>query len=87
MSDKPVALLVTSLIGAPLLIVCCGGGIAALAGIVGGFAGLFSGFGLIGALSIALVALTVTSVIRHRRKMVIENDIAASDSNHIVDGK
>jgi hypothetical protein len=82
MSDKPVAILVTTLIGAPLLIVCCGGGIAALAGIFGGIAGLFSGFGLLGALAVALVALTVTSLIRYRRKMVNENDVAASNTAH-----
>jgi hypothetical protein len=78
MSDKPVAILVTTLIGAPLLIVCCGGGIAALTGIFGGIAGLFSGFGLLGALAVALVALTITSLVRHRRNLVTEHDVAAS---------
>jgi len=67
MSDKPVAILTTILIGAPLMVVCCGGGIAVLVGLAGGLAGLFSGFGLLAALVMALVGLTISSIIRHKR--------------------
>jgi hypothetical protein len=75
MSDKPVALLVTTLIGAPLMLVCCVGGVSFLAAIFGGITGFFSGFGLLAALLIALAVLTVSTIIRHRRG--IQNDKSA----------
>ena len=70
MSDKPAAILTTILVGAPLMVVCCGGGVAVLVGLMSGFAGLFSGFGLIAVLFMALVGLSVTSVIRHQRLVI-----------------
>ncbi|MBL4642840.1 MAG: hypothetical protein JKY44_04525 [Flavobacteriaceae bacterium] len=82
MSDKPVAILTTILIGAPLMVVCCGGGIAALVALVGGLAGLFSGFGLIAALVMALVGLTISSVIRHKRLMSRKKTVEETQVRH-----
>lgn len=69
MSDKPVAIFVTTLIAAPLMIVCCVGGVAMVTAIAGGVVGFFSGINLLTILSVAVPAVIIISIIRRKSRV------------------
>ncbi len=69
MSDKPGAIFVTTLIAAPLMIVCCVGGVAMVTATAGGVAGFFGGVSLLTILSVAVPGVIVISIIRHKSRV------------------
>ncbi len=68
MSDKPIAVLVTTAIAAPLMVVCCLFGPAAIAWLVAWASGWVAGIGAAASTGLAIVAaILVYGFIRRRR--------------------
>ena len=73
MSDKPIAVLVTTAIAAPLMVVCCLFGPAAIAWLVVGASGWVAGIGATASTGLAIIAaLLVYGFTRRRRANRLE---------------
>ena len=54
MNDKNLGMILATAIAAPIMIICCGGGLALLGSALAGATGLFSGWGGLASLCLAI---------------------------------
>ncbi|RKF12549.1 hypothetical protein D6850_17970 [Roseovarius spongiae] len=78
MNDQSLGMILATAIAAPVVVVCCGGGLAMLGSALVGVTGLFSGMGgLLSALLAISVGILVLALLRMRRP---EGDHGRPDS-------
>ena len=68
MSDKPIAVLVTTVIAAPLMVVCCLFGPAAIAWLAAWASGWVAGVGAAASTGLAIIAAMLVFAFTRRRR-------------------